>query len=55
MPEVYISTADFRPYRAEQRSPRGKIRTVELADLDRTPRPWHDGGKDAITHGVRYP
>jgi hypothetical protein len=53
VPEVDVGATYFRSCRAQQRSTGRKIRPRVLANLDRPLWRRHDGGEDAITHGVR--
>ena len=55
MPEVNVGATHLGSRRSEKRAARLEIGSIEFAYLDRTPRTGHDGGKDAVTHGVRYP
>jgi hypothetical protein len=55
MPEVNVSAANLGSRRAQQCGTVRQIGSRVLANLDRPLRRSHDGGEDAITHGVRYP
>lgn len=55
VPEVNIGATHLGSRSSEKGAARLEIGSIEFADLDRTPRTGHDGGKDAVTHGVRYP
>ena len=53
MPEVDVGPAHFRSHRPQQRGALDQIGTRVFANLDRFVRPGHDGGEDAVAHGVR--
>lgn len=55
VPQVHVGATHFRTYGTEQRGAVWHVGAVELAYLNRPPRTGHDSGKDAVTHGVRYP
>ncbi len=53
VPQVDIGAAHFGSRGPQQRRAVGEIRPREFANLDRFVRPGHDGGEDAVAHGVR--
>ena len=53
VPQVDVGTAHFGSRGPQQRRAVGEIRPREFANLDRFVRPGHDGGEDAVAHGVR--
>jgi hypothetical protein len=52
VPQVDVGTADLGAQRSQQGGASGKIRTRELAELDRRARCGHHRGEDAVTHTV---
>jgi hypothetical protein len=53
VPQMHVGPADLRAGSPQQRTAGGKIGALEPANFDWRVRGRHDGGEDAIAHGVR--